>query len=106
MALTADFMPSWCKTAPLRLRCISLRRANASVAVCRDGLGFYELFLLSEEICATPLPVVSVGLACQYQNRDADSARVHVALGDLQPYIDDALDLIEFANGGTDTPWG
>ncbi len=70
------------------------------------GLGFYELFLLSEEICATPLPVVSVGLACQYQNRDADSARVHVALGDLQPYIDDALDLIEFANGGTDTPWG
>ena len=29
-----------------------------------------------------------------------------MALGDLQPYIDDALDLIEFANGGTDTPWG
>ena len=70
------------------------------------GLGFYELFLLSEEIGAAPLPVVSVGLACQYQNREADSARVYVAVNDLQPYIDDALDLIEFANGGTDTQWG
>ena len=70
------------------------------------GLGFYELFLLSEEIGAAPLPVVSVGLACQYQNRAADSARVHVAVDNLQPYIDDARDLIEFANGGTDTRWG
>ncbi|MBP5712729.1 MAG: alpha-L-arabinofuranosidase, partial [Prevotella sp.] len=70
------------------------------------GLGFYEFFLLSEEIGAQALPILNVGLACQYQNDDRDAARVHVSLDNLQPYIDDALDLIEFANGGTDTKWG
>ncbi|MBO4851056.1 MAG: carbohydrate binding domain-containing protein [Prevotella sp.] len=67
------------------------------------GMGFYEFFLLSEKIGADPLPVVSCGLACQYQN---DDIKAHVALDQMQPYIDDALDLIEFANGGTDTKWG
>jgi len=69
------------------------------------GLGFYEFFLLSEKIGSEPLPILSVGLACQYQNDD-NAPGVHVAVDDLQPYIDDALDLIEFANGGTDTKWG
>ena len=67
------------------------------------GLGFYEFFLLSEKIGAEPLPVVSVGLACQFQN---DDICAHVSPDELQPYIDDALDLIEFANGSTDTKWG
>ena len=67
------------------------------------GLGFYEFFILSEEIGAEPLPVVSCGLACQFQNRTEDA---HVAVDDLQPYIDDALDLIEFANGDVTTKWG
>jgi alpha-L-arabinofuranosidase len=67
------------------------------------GLGFYEFFLLSEKIGAEPLPVVSCGLACQFQNHTDDA---HVPVDELQPYIDDALDLIEFANGGTDTKWG
>ena len=70
------------------------------------GLGFYEFFLLSEEIGAQALPGLSCGLACQFQNDDKDEAVCHVAVDDLQPYIDDALDLIEFANGGTDTKWG
>ena len=70
------------------------------------GLGFYEFFLLSEEIGAQALPVLSCGLACQFQNPDEQAAQCHVAVSDLQPYIDDALDLIEFANGGTDTKWG
>ena len=70
------------------------------------GMGFYELFCLSEYIGADPLPILNVGLACQYQNDDKDAARVHVAVSDLQPYIDDCLDLIEFCNGSTDTKWG
>ena len=65
------------------------------------GLGFYEFFQLSEEIGAEPLPVLSCGLACQFQNTDA-----HVPLCNLDSYIQDALDLIEFANGAADTPWG
>ena len=67
------------------------------------GMGFFELFQLSEEIGAEPLPVLNCGLACQYQN---DSENAHVKVEDLGSYIQDALDLIEFANGGTDTEWG
>ena len=60
------------------------------------GLGFFEYFQLSEEIGSEPLPVVSVGLACQFQNH---SEEAHVPVDELQPYIDDVIDLIEFANG-------
>ena len=67
------------------------------------GLGFYEYFLLSEELGAEPLPVVNVGLACQYQNEDEHA---HVAVCDLDGYIRDALDLIEFANGNASSEWG
>ncbi len=68
------------------------------------GLGFYEYFLLSEDIGAEPLPVLNVGMACQFQNQNDPSA--HVAVKDLQPYIQDCLDLIEFANGDINTTWG
>lgn len=67
------------------------------------GLGFYEFFVLSEEIGAEPLPVLSCGLACQFQNTDESA---HQPVDQLDGYIQDALDLIEFANGGTDTRWG
>jgi alpha-L-arabinofuranosidase len=62
------------------------------------GLGFYEYFLLSEEIGAEPLPVLNVGLACEFQN-GSHRSHAHVPVDQLQPYIDDVLDLIEFANG-------
>lgn len=68
------------------------------------GLGFFEFFQLSEDIGAEPLPILSVGLACQYQNWEKESA--HVPMDELQPYIDDCLDLIEFANGPADSQWG
>ncbi len=68
------------------------------------GLGFFEFFQLSEDIGAEPLPIMNVGMACQYQNWEKESA--HVAVGDLQQYIDDCLDLIEFANGPADSKWG
>ena len=63
------------------------------------GLGFYEYFRLSEQIGAEPLPVVNCGMSCQFQNDIKNEDDVHVALDQLQPYIDDAIDLIEFANG-------
>lgn len=68
------------------------------------GLGFFEYFQLAEDIGAEPLPVLNVGMACQYQNWNAPDA--HAALDKLQPYIQDCLDLIEFANGDTTTVWG
>lgn len=68
-----------------------------------NGLGFYEYFVLSEEMGAEPLPVLNVGLSCQYQNHVPEA---HVPVDQLDPYIQDALDLIEFANGDTTTTWG
>lgn len=66
------------------------------------GLGYYEYFLLCEKIGAKPLPVLSVGLACQYQSYEL------VEMDDpaFQEFIQDALDLVEFANGAADTKWG
>lgn len=68
------------------------------------GLGFYEYFLLSEDIGAEPLPVLNVGMACQYQNWN--NPKAHVPVDSLQSYIQDCLDLIEFANGDVNTTWG
>ncbi len=64
------------------------------------GLGFYEYFLLSEDIGAEPLPVLSCGLACQFEGNSA------VPLDEMSPYVQDALDLIEFANGPVTSTWG
>ena len=64
------------------------------------GMGFYEYFLLSEDLGAEPLPILSCGLSCQYESNEV------VPLDSLQPYIDDALDLIEFANGAATSAWG
>ncbi|AOW09355.1 alpha-L-arabinofuranosidase C-terminal domain-containing protein [Flavobacterium gilvum] len=64
------------------------------------GLGFYEYFQLSEDIGATPLPILSCGMACQYNTGEL------APITELDPYVQDALDLIEFANGSVDTAWG
>lgn len=64
------------------------------------GLGFYEYFQLSEDIGAEPLPIINCGMACQYNTGEV------VPVEQLQPYIQDMLDLIEFANGDTTTKWG
>ncbi|MDE5708329.1 MAG: carbohydrate binding domain-containing protein [Alistipes sp.] len=68
------------------------------------GLGFYEYFLFAEEIGAEPLPVISCGMACQFQNDPAWDP--HACMEELDEYVQDALDLIEFANGATTTRWG
>ena len=70
------------------------------------GLGFFEFFQLCEDFGSEALPVISCGLSCQFQNPDPTKPGVHVAVDDLEPYIQDALDLIEFANGDVNTKWG
>ncbi len=65
------------------------------------GLGFFEYFQLSEDIGAEPLPILNCGMACQFNSSEV------VPTDQLDPYIQDALDLIEFANGSaTSTKWG
>ncbi len=64
------------------------------------GLGFFEYFQLSEDIGAAPLPILSCGMACQFNTAEL------VPMDELDPYIQDALDLIEFANGPVTSTWG
>lgn len=64
------------------------------------GLGFFEYFQLSEDIGAEPLPILNCGMACQFNTGEV------VPLEELGPYVQDALDLIEFANGDVNTTWG
>ena len=64
------------------------------------GLGFFEFFQLCEDIGAEPLPILNCGMACQFNSGEL------CPLDALQLYIQDALDLIEFANGTPDSAWG
>ena len=66
------------------------------------GLGYYEYFLLCEKLGAKAIPVINVGIACQYQSQEV------LPMDDpaWQELVQDALDLIEFANGDENTPWG
>ncbi len=66
------------------------------------GLSFYEYFLLCEAIGAKPLPVLNVGFACQYQSTEL----VKIDSPEFEGFVQDALDLIEFANGPVDSKWG
>ena len=69
------------------------------------GLGFFEFFQFCEDVGAEPLPVLNMGLACQFQNDPSDLTQ-QVAVDQLGPYIQDCLDLIEFANGAVTSTWG
>jgi len=64
------------------------------------GLGFFEYFQLSEDIGAEPLPILNCGMACQFNSGEI------VPLDELDEYVQDALDLIEFANGDINSKWG
>ncbi|MDN3587573.1 alpha-L-arabinofuranosidase C-terminal domain-containing protein [Pedobacter aquatilis] len=64
------------------------------------GLGFFEYFQLAEDIGSDALPILNCGMACQFNSGEV------VALNELGPYVQDALDLIEFANGDVSTKWG
>jgi alpha-N-arabinofuranosidase len=64
------------------------------------GLGFYEYFQLAEDIGAQPLPILNCGMACQYNTGEV------VSLNELDPYIQDALDLVAFANSPVTGKWG
>lgn len=71
------------------------------------GIGFYEYFLLcellsSEERRCLPLPVLNIGVACQFRSYEV----VPVDSEAFEEYIQDALDLIEFANGPVTTKYG
>jgi alpha-N-arabinofuranosidase len=64
------------------------------------GLGFFEFFQLCEDLGCAAVPILNCGMACQYQSKQL------VPTDQLDPFVQDALDLIEFANGPATSPWG
>lgn len=98
----------WKKTVgPLEERQLVINRWNFEFAhrptpdyFQTFGLGFFEYFQLCEDIGAEPLPILNCGMACQFNTAEL------VPLEQLDPYVQDAVDLIEFANGDVSTEWG
>ena len=98
----------WKKTiGPVEERQLSINRWNNEFAhrLTPDyfqtfGLGFFEYFQLAEDIGASPLPILNCGMACQFNTAEV------IPIDQLDPYVQDALDLIEFANGDVTTQWG
>jgi len=67
-----------------------------------DGLGAYEFFQFCEDVGMEPLYGINAGLMLNYTGAAVNT----VPLDQLQPWIQDTLDLVEYANGDTNTAWG
>ncbi len=65
-------------------------------------IGYTEYFELCEATGATAVPIVAAGVCCQ----NSPGGQHALPESEMDGYIRDVLDLVEFANGGTDTPWG
>lgn len=70
------------------------------------GLGYLEYFQFCEDIGAQPLPVVPAAVSCQNSNYSPGHGQQCVPLEDMDAYIQDILDLVEWANGPADSKWG
>lgn len=98
----------WKKTiGPIEERQLIINRWNVEFAhrpapdyFQTFGLGFFEYFQLAEDIGASPLPILNCGMACQFNTAEL------IPLDQIDPYVKDALDLIEFANGDVNSTWG
>lgn len=67
------------------------------------GLGYYEYFQFCEDIGAEPVPVVPAAVCCQNSRDDGQKG---LPMEEMEDYLQEVLDLIEFANGDPTTPWG
>lgn len=81
---------------------VALRKTNSNLWGYYQsyGLGFYEYFHLCEDLGAKPVPIVNAGMSCQVRGGQ------YVPVEELDDWVQDALDLIEYANGPADSPWG
>jgi alpha-N-arabinofuranosidase len=70
------------------------------------GLGYFEYFQFCEDIGAKPLPVVAAGVSCQNSTRTRGTGQQCIPMADMPAYIQDVLELIEWANGPTNSVWG
>ena len=67
-----------------------------------DGYGVDEMFRECEDMGMTPLYAINAGLALGFNGNTNNT----VPLNQMGPWVQDALDLIQYANGATNTTWG
>jgi alpha-L-arabinofuranosidase len=70
------------------------------------GLGYFEYFQFCEDIGAEPLPVIAAGVPCQNSSTGGYGQQGGIPMCDMDQYVQDILDLIEWANGDENTKWG
>ena len=73
------------------------------------GLGYFEYFQFCEDLGMEPLPILPCGVSCQGTNGGwgmKDQAQDWVPMDKMDEWVDEALDLIEWANGDVTTKWG
>lgn len=70
------------------------------------GLGYYEFFQFCEDIGAQPLPVVPAGVPCQNSSTGGAGQQGGIPMSEMDDYVQEILDLIEWANGDANTKWG
>ena len=66
------------------------------------GIGFYEYFRLCEDIGAEPIPIINCGISFAGENNNEDD----IPMEQMEPFAQDALDLIEWATGPATSTWG
>lgn len=73
-------------------------------------LGYHEYFQLCEDLGMEPLPILPSGVNCQGSNGGwgmwPDQAQDACDMADMDMWTQEALDLIEWANGDVNTKWG
>jgi alpha-L-arabinofuranosidase len=70
------------------------------------GLGYFEYFQFCEDIGAKPLPILPAAVSCQNSDHSSGLGQQCVSIEDMPAYIQDVLDLIEWANGPATSKWG
>ena len=70
------------------------------------GLGYFEYFQFCEDIGAKPLPVVAAGVSCQNSTRTRGTGQQAIPMADMPAYVQEVLDLVEYANGPSTSTWG
>jgi alpha-L-arabinofuranosidase len=70
------------------------------------GLGYFEYFQFCEDIGAKPLPILAAGVSCQNSDHTGEVGQQCLEMVDMPAYIQDVLDLIEWANGPATSTWG
>ena len=70
------------------------------------GLGYFEYFQFCEDVGARPVPVVTAGVCCQHAGDSPGRGQEGLPLAEMPAYIQDVLDLVEWANGPADSTWG